>query len=226
MTVVLALIKMLGIIFGMLLVDYAGRRPLLVYGSLGMTVSLACLTVGASASSVSLILASIYAFMFSFSISWAGVFWVLMSEMFSMRIKSAAASAATAMLFLGGAVMDAVFLTVYASLGDASFLLYAFVSACGGVYVYAVLPETKQRALGEIQKAFELHNETMRYGCPTTLDFFRPKRRRRRQAQMSENTSLTSRRPHAHDENGDKSIVVEHASDGDDDVATALLPAS
>ena len=69
MTVVLAMIKMLGIVFGMLLVDYAGRRPLLVYGSMGMSISLAFLTVGASANSVALILASIYAFMFSFSIS-------------------------------------------------------------------------------------------------------------------------------------------------------------
>ena len=226
MTVVLAMVKMLGIVFGMLLVDYAGRRPLLVYGSLGMSISLAFLTVGASANSVVLILASIYAFMFSFSISWAGVFWVLMSEMFSMRIKSAAASAATAMLFLGGAVMDAVFLTIYASLGDASFLLYAFVSACGGMYVYAVLPETKQRALGEIQKAFELHNETMRYGCPTTLDFFRVGRRRRRRTQETdEKTSLRTRTSPALAGEAPRTVLVEN-DDDDDDVVTALLPTS
>lgn len=36
------------------------------------------------------------------SVSWAGVFWVLLSELFSMSAKSPAASAATAVLFLTG----------------------------------------------------------------------------------------------------------------------------
>jgi hypothetical protein len=36
-------------------------------------------------------------------VSWAGVFWVLLSELFSMSAKSPAASAATATLFLTGA---------------------------------------------------------------------------------------------------------------------------
>jgi hypothetical protein len=36
------------------------------------------------------------------SVSWAGVFWVLLSELFSMSAKSPAVSAATATLFLTG----------------------------------------------------------------------------------------------------------------------------
>ena len=36
------------------------------------------------------------------SLSWAGVFWVLLSEIFSMGAKSPATAAATAMLFLTG----------------------------------------------------------------------------------------------------------------------------
>lgn len=41
------------------------------------------------------------------SISWAGVFWVLLSELFSMSAKSPAAAAATAVLFLTGAPLFA-----------------------------------------------------------------------------------------------------------------------
>ena len=42
------------------------------------------------------------------SVSWAGAFWVLMSEMFSMSAKSPAVSAATAMLFLAGILLCSV----------------------------------------------------------------------------------------------------------------------
>lgn len=155
----------------MLLVDRAGRRPLLVHGSAGMCASLVCLSAGAAARWSALVLASIYGFMFSFSVSWAGVFWVLMSEMFSMRIKSAAASAATAVLFAGGAAMDGLFLSIYALLSHRSFLLYAGISLVGGVYVYVCLPETKCMDLNSIQRAFKRHNDTMRYGCPTPAFF-------------------------------------------------------
>lgn len=55
MTVVLAMVKMLGIVCGMVLVDRAGRRPLLVNGSLGMFASLICLSVGAGTRSVFLV---------------------------------------------------------------------------------------------------------------------------------------------------------------------------
>lgn len=164
-----------GIVIGMLLVDKLGRRPLLVNGSAGMCASLVCLSAGAAGESSFVVLASIYSFMFSFSVSWAGIFWVLMSEMFSMRIKSAAASAATAVLFAGGAAMDGVFLTVYTMISYQSFLLYAAVSLAGGMYVYTCLPETKCLDLNSIQKAFKRHNDTMRYGCPT-FSFFRAAR--------------------------------------------------
>ena len=50
-----------------------------------------------------LVVAAMCAFIVAFSASWAGVFWVLMSEIFSMPVKSPAVAAATAALFLVGA---------------------------------------------------------------------------------------------------------------------------
>lgn len=49
-------------------------------------------------------LAAMCAFMLAFSVSWAGIFWVLLSELFSMSVKSPAVAAATAALFLTGAM--------------------------------------------------------------------------------------------------------------------------
>ena len=86
----------------MFLVDRAGRRFLLVGGSYAAAVAMACLAAAYAANQAFLALLFMCAFMFAFSASWAGVFWVLMSELFSMRAKSAAISACTALLFATG----------------------------------------------------------------------------------------------------------------------------
>ena len=56
------------------------------------------------------------AFMLAFNSSYAGVFWVLISEMFSMTSKAPAVSAATAMLFTAGQHSCIVMLTAKLSI--------------------------------------------------------------------------------------------------------------
>lgn len=107
---------------GLLLVDRVGRRPLLIGGAAGCTASMVALALvgwmtasgggggggtgggggGSGSGSTVLLLVGLCAFILSFSISWAGLYWVLVSELFSMGAKSSASSAATAMLFLTG----------------------------------------------------------------------------------------------------------------------------
>jgi MFS family permease len=78
-------------------------------GRSGSAVAMLFLSVAYAARSAALTVAAMSAFMFAFSASWAGVFWVIVSELFTMRWKSPAMSAATALLFLTGACVDFVF---------------------------------------------------------------------------------------------------------------------
>lgn len=71
-------------------------------------------------------------FMLGFSMSWAGIFWVLISEIFSMNVKSPASSMATATLFAAGAIVDWAFLGLKNTLGGWSFLIYAAVAFGSG----------------------------------------------------------------------------------------------
>ena len=91
------------------------------------------------------------AFMLCFSASWAGVFWVVASELFGMRNKSAALSATAAWLFAVGAAVDFAFLSAASAMGAWTFGLVACVCAAGGMYVWMELPETKGRTLAEVQ---------------------------------------------------------------------------
>jgi Sugar (and other) transporter len=143
--------KLAGVIIAFFLVDTVGRRPLLLWGSLGSSISLFLLIPGDWLDSHGLLVTGMCLFIFSFSISWAGVFWVLLSESFSMGAKSPAASAATAVLFLTGAVADMMFLSLHSWLGPFVFGLYGIIAIAAAVYVYVAVPETNGRTLQEVQ---------------------------------------------------------------------------
>lgn len=93
---------MVGVVTALILVDRVGRRPLLLVGSAVSTAAMTALAMSDAVHSAVLVVAAMSAFIVAFSASWAGVFWVLMSEMFSMSVKSPAIAAATAALFLTG----------------------------------------------------------------------------------------------------------------------------
>lgn len=146
--------KLLGVIISFFLVDKVGRRPLLLSGSAGSAISLTFLALADALSSVPLVIAAMSLFIFCFSLSWAEVFWIILSEVFSMNRKSAAIAACTATLFLFGSVADMLFLTIRNTLGFGSFLLYAGISLVSGVFVYVLVPETKGKTLMQVQEAF------------------------------------------------------------------------
>jgi len=95
--------QIVGVGLTLLLVDSAGRRPLMLCGSAACTGALLLLAAGDWRGSPALMLAAMCLFLLAFSASYAGLFWILCSELFSMQAKASAASAATAMLFAGGA---------------------------------------------------------------------------------------------------------------------------
>ena len=96
------ILQVVGVALTLLLVDSAGRRPLMLWGSGACTAALLLLAAGDWRRSPVLMLAAMCLFLLAFSASYAGLFWILCSELFSMQAKASAASAATAMLFAGG----------------------------------------------------------------------------------------------------------------------------
>lgn len=50
-----------------------------------------------------------------------------------------------------GAITDLVFIPMHRWFGPASFLVFAAISAAGGVYVFRNVPETKGKTLTEVQ---------------------------------------------------------------------------
>lgn len=147
----IALAKVVGTLIAAVTVDKYGRRPLLFWGGVGCAVFLGLAGIALATSSVALFLAALCLFIFSFSMSWAGLYWVVVSEVFSMGAKSPATSAATSLLFLTGAAVNFVYLSLIGWIGGLAFALFGVVAAGSAWYVWARVPETKGRTLAEIQ---------------------------------------------------------------------------
>jgi hypothetical protein len=148
---VIAVTKCIGVAIALALVDDLGRRPLLIGGGVGCGVALFGAAAAMGSGSVVGFLAALCLFIFSFSLSWAGLYWVVVSEVFSMTAKSPASSAATSLLFLTGSVVNLLFLTMVGGLGLWAFVVFGGIALGSSWYVFRAVPETKGKTLAEIQ---------------------------------------------------------------------------
>ncbi len=142
------------------IIDRAGRRPLLIIGLIGMVVSLVLLGVvflQGSTSGDAGLLATICLGLYiaSFAISLGPVFWLMISEIYPLRIRGTAMSVASIANWGSNFLVALTFPILLATLGGAgSFWLFAVLGIVAWFFVYFRVPETKGRSLEEIEASF------------------------------------------------------------------------
>ena len=146
-------------------VDRWGRKPLLLLGSIGMTITLGILTylfstagidpetgfpaLSGSAGMFALITANLYVFCFGFS--WGPVVWVLLGEMFPNKIRAAALSLAASMQWIANFLVSTSFPPITLNLGlGIAYGIYAFFALLSIFFVMTFVKETKGRELEEM----------------------------------------------------------------------------
>jgi MFS transporter, SP family, galactose:H+ symporter len=136
-------------ILAMLLVDRAGRRPLLLVGIAGMIVTLCVLGLSFRISDSSGQLAWIaviclMGYVASFAISLGPIFWLLIAEIYPLKIRGLAEGTAATFNWAANLIVSLTFLTLVEKLGASStFLLYALASVASWLFAYYFVPETK-----------------------------------------------------------------------------------
>jgi MFS transporter, SP family, sugar:H+ symporter len=143
------------------LIDRVGRRPLLLAGSAGMSLTLITMTIvfaGASFSNgqpqldgVSGIVALVAAdlFVVAFAVSWGPVLWVLLGEMFPNRIRSAALGLASGVQWLANWTIAVTFPAIRHALGGA-YCFYAVCAVLSLVFVWRWVRETNGVSLEDM----------------------------------------------------------------------------
>jgi len=141
------------------LIDRLGRKPLLIFGLTGMTLSLLTIfwafqttQAGSSVSHANLVLIAIITYVASFAISLGPVMWVMLSEIFPNEERAAAISVVGFWNSLISASVTLLFPMELAFWGAAgTFLAYGLLAAAGLVFIVMLAPETKGKTLEELE---------------------------------------------------------------------------
>jgi sugar porter (SP) family MFS transporter len=141
------------------LLDKVGRRPLLLSGTAGMAVGMAitaCCFIGGSQLHGALAIVAVLGLLIytgSFAIGLGPVFWLLIAEIYPLKIRGAAMSVASMANWAANFVVTVSFLTLLSAIGGAgAFFLFGFLTLVALAYFWRKVPETKGRSLQEIER--------------------------------------------------------------------------
>jgi MFS family permease len=167
-SVVSALVNIIGTFVAIAVIDRVGRKPLLLVGSAGMAISLGTAAIcfhsatvtkneiGESVATLSganatIALIGANAFVFFFALSWGPVVWVLISEMFPNRVRATAVGLATAANWVANFLVSWTF----PSLADWNLSLtyggYAVMALLSLFVVLRFVKETRGSTLESVQ---------------------------------------------------------------------------
>jgi len=139
------------------LLDRVGRRPLLLWSLAGMIAGLALLGAAFSIPSLAaslgwVALASLVLYVGAFALGLGPVFWLLIAEIYPLRIRGFAMGTATFINWGANLLMAMTFLTMLQHLGKSLiFWLYGAISIAAWIFAYYRVPETKGKSLEEIE---------------------------------------------------------------------------
>jgi sugar porter (SP) family MFS transporter len=154
----IGLVNVLMTIVAMWLIDRMGRRPLLLVGIAGMAITLGLLGLafyvsGKSVALVWLAVISMMVYVGSFAISLGPIFWLLISEIYPLKIRNSTEGLSAAFNWGSNLLVSLTFLTLLQMIGPTrTFWLYGLLAVAAWIFSYFRVPETKGRTLEEIEE--------------------------------------------------------------------------
>ncbi|PSD23899.1 MFS transporter [Stenotrophomonas maltophilia] len=147
-----------------LLIDRIGRKPLLWFGSAGMSLSLALVVVAFASGSLAdghlqlpgrmgtLALVAANAYVVFFNLSWGPVMWVMLGEMFPNQIRGSALAVAGAAQWTSNFVVTVTFPMLLAAAGlAATYGIYLAAAVISVIFVVRHVHETKGKELEQME---------------------------------------------------------------------------
>ncbi|KAK2862432.1 hypothetical protein Q5P01_001965 [Channa striata] len=158
------LIETLAAIVSGLVIERIGRKPLLIFGFAAMAVFFSlltlCLNFQDRASWMPYVsYACIMAVIASFCSGPGGIPFILTGELFEQSYRPAAFMIAGTVNWLSNFAVGLLFPFIQEALQSFAFLVFVVVCALGSVYLYVVLPETKNKTFMDISQSFAKINK-------------------------------------------------------------------
>ena len=160
-TVIMGVVNISFTLVAVFTVERWGRKPLLIYGSIGMGIGAlgVALTFGNEALSMVTML-SIMVYSASFMFSWGPICWVLIAEIFPNTIRGKAVAIAVAFQWIFNWIVSSTFVPMFnmhLTEGDDfghwfTYGLYGVICFIAAVFVWKMVPETKGKTLEDMNK--------------------------------------------------------------------------
>jgi sugar porter (SP) family MFS transporter len=159
-TIILGTIKVVSVAIGLQFIDRVGRRTLLVGGSACMAICMAAMALeagkGDQANAMSMLIAMSVMFV-SYSLTWGPVNWVVLGEIFPLRVRGAAMGMASMVTWFATLAVTFGFPLLRESIGLAgTMVLFVACNIVGFLFCLKFVPETKGRSLEQIEQ--DLHD--------------------------------------------------------------------
>ncbi len=152
-TVIMGFVNILFTLVAIFNVDKFGRKPLLIIGSVGMSIGMFAIGLLAHLQIIgvsTLIFIVIYSA--SFMMSWGPICWVLISEIFPNTIRGKAVAIAVAAQWIANFVVSATFPSLEAFSITFTYVFYGVMSVLSILFVWKMVPETKGKTLEDMSK--------------------------------------------------------------------------
>lgn len=163
-TVFMGIINILFTLVAVFTVEKLGRKPLLIWGSLGMAVGAFGVAVTFGHAGLEMVTAvSIMVYSASFMFSWGPICWVLIAEIFPNTIRGAAVAVAVAFQWIFNFIVSSTFVPMFnmhLSEGDDfghwfTYGLYGVICVLAALFVWKLVPETKGKTLEDMTKLWK-----------------------------------------------------------------------
>ncbi|MBB4689177.1 sugar porter family MFS transporter [Amycolatopsis jiangsuensis] len=148
--------------------DRVGRRIPLLWGALAMALSMVVLAVvflGTGDGRVSgaagyLAVGGLAVFQIAFALSWGGIVWIVLGEMFPLAVRGLAMGIATFLTELASVVVSLVFPSLLEAGAPTVFFGFAAMGVLAFAWTLFMIPETKNRSLEHIEERHARDRET------------------------------------------------------------------
>lgn len=155
-TVFIGFINLFFTLLAMFLVDKIGRKPLMMFGALGLAFVYIIIAqlLHSGSNGISWFLLSAIGI---YAMSLGPVTWVLIAEIFPTKVRSNSISVAVIFLWLAYFILVFTFPILFEKMKDKIFIIYSGVCIVGFLFVLIKVKETKGKTLEEVEATMMMH---------------------------------------------------------------------
>ncbi|KAF3019612.1 hypothetical protein E8E15_007702 [Penicillium rubens] len=146
-------------------VERFGRRTLMLFGAVGMSISMVVLAISDSISSSHKktpigvkagVAQTVFLFVFNtfFAIGWLGMTWLYPAEIVPLKIRAPANALSTSSNWIWNFMVVMITPVAFENIGYKTYIIFAVINAAIVPVVYFFFPETTMRSLEEMDRIF------------------------------------------------------------------------